>query len=72
MLKLVFSQPSVAKVGQKRLGYDNGYRMGVFDKANGNLPRRLDGIAKTKYNKGYRKGYLDGWVSTDVEVFDAI
>ena len=69
-LSLVFSQPNVAKVSRKREGYDNGYRMGIFDKANGNLPRRLDGIAKTKYNKGYKKGYADGYVTTDTEIFD--
>ena len=57
-----------AKVKAKIAGYDNGYRMGVFDKCNGKPTRALDGIPNTKYNKGYRKGYLDAYCSHDVEV----
>ena len=71
MLTLVSDNPPLPKQSKKRAGYDNGYRMGVFDKANGKLPRALDGIANTKYNRGYRSGYLDGYRSTDVEIFDA-
>ena len=65
-LGVINGQP--AKVGKKREGYDNGFRKGTFDKCNGKPAASLDGIADTKYNRGYCSGYLDGYCSNDVEM----
>lgn len=68
MIALAYSNPSPPPAeSQKRQGYNNGYRKGTFDKCNGNPARNLDGIANTKYNRGYIKGYLDGYCSNDSE-----
>jgi hypothetical protein len=66
---IVHTNPVVLpRVGQKKAGYDNGFRRGTFDKCNGKPARALDGIPDTKYNRGYIKGYLDGYCSNDSEV----
>ncbi len=54
--------------GKKRAGYDNGFRMGTFDKCNGREARSLDNVADTKYNRAYRSGYLDGFVTNEVRL----
>jgi len=68
MLTLVSSLPPLPAQSKKKQGYDNGFRMGTFDKCNGKASRNLDGIANTKYNRGYIKGYLDGYCSNDSEI----
>ena len=67
-MQLATDNPNPKLGGKKRRGYDNGFRMGTFDRCNGKPPRDLTKIADTKYNRAYSNGYLDGYVTNESEV----
>lgn len=51
--------------------YDNGWRMGTFDKCNGFARRRFDNVEMTSYNVIYLDGYNDAYNSNEVRIDNA-
>ena len=49
-------------------GWDNGARMGMFDKCNGRPEKKFDNVSRTVYNELYIDGYVEGYASNERKI----